>query len=87
MMGLVHAGVLSGILTIFARLLAEPSVPQWLTGVVYDPHVRYPMGRLLREIGPHLPVLQYLLREIGPHLPVLQYPACRCYSTPTRALQ
>ena len=46
-------------LTIFAKLLAEPSVHEWLTGVVYGPHVRYPMERFLREVGPSLPVLQY----------------------------
>ena len=27
--------------------------------VVYGPHVRYPMEKFLREVGPSLPVLQY----------------------------
>ena len=47
-------------LTTFAQLLqSDPSVHSWLSGLVYGPHVRFPMARFLKEVGPSLSVLQY----------------------------
>lgn len=46
-------------LTAFMNVVAQPDVRQWLTGVVYGPHVHVPLTEFLDMVPDGMPVRQY----------------------------